>query len=353
MRTEYPEYKRGELDKVFLALNPKDKQTIEEFISYCGIGAGKNKLSDIKRSIIQFRDIIQKPFDKIELKDLRDFLGILNKSNREKYTQNGIKVHIKKFLRWKFKDWSARFDELKDIRQVKAFNEEKINSNTLLKKEDIEKIMKAENSIFWKAFFITLYESGLRPIELRNLKWKNINFNVDGDISELNIFATKTSKARAVYVKEATFYLLKLKEETISELCFPSPRDKNRPVVKSALANWLHKISKKAIGREIYPYILRHSRATELYKNMPSKVAEKFMGHGTDMSDLYTHLNNDDVKEAMGKIVYKLEELPPEKKTELEKQVKILKQLLVQLQQKVEDQDRRFDLAFKKYIKKD
>jgi len=343
MRVVYPEYKKGEIEKVFSKLPNKEQKIINEFISYCSIGAGERKLKDIRRSIIQIRDTLEKPFDNLSLKDIREYLALLNKSNREKWTTNGIKIYFKRFLKWKYKDWSERFEELRDIKMQRAFNEKKINSNTILKKEEIEKMMKAEPRLFWRTFFITLYESALRPIELRNLKWKDVNFDVDEDVSELSIYATKTKRARSVYVKEATYYLKKLKEEKEkdTELVFPSKRDKNKPLDKGTLSCWLTVLSKKTLGRAINPYLLRHTRGTELYLNagIPQKTAQKFMGHSKDMSDFYTHLSSKDVKDAMMKSVYNLEDLPKEKKHKLEQEVEILKERMKKLEKKKKASD--------------
>ena len=49
------------------------------------------------------------------------------------------------------------------------------------------------------------------------------------------------------------------------------------------------------------------------------------MGHSKDMSETYTHLDDEDVKKMLKEQVYKLEELPPEKKAELQKQIDDLK----------------------------
>lgn len=221
-------FKRGESQKFFKKLTPKERQEIEDFVKYVSITSkSKKRLENNKRSLLTFRKAVKKPLDKVTLKDLRDFLALLNNSDRTQSSRNELKHTIKRFLRWKFKDWSERFNNLEDIKLVMKMNEEKINSDTLLKKEDVEAIVKAEPKLFWKAFFLALYESGLRPIELRTLHWKNIKFDVDKDgISEINVYATKTSKARSVYVKEATFYLKKLKEQSENDLVFPAPRDK-------------------------------------------------------------------------------------------------------------------------------
>lgn len=325
MKNVYPKYKRGDLEIAYKNLNKQERKIIDEFIGYCSISAGERKILDIKRSIIQFRDVTEVPFEDLNLKTLHEFLALLNKSERKKHTKNGIKIYLKRFLKWKFKNWSERFNELRDIRLVNGFNEEKINEGNLLKKEQIESIMKKEKNILRKTFFITLYESGLRPQELRTLKWKDVNLNSDGDLSEIHIYASKTSKARTVFVKEATFYLQNLEEQRDSEFLFPSREGKDKPISKESATLWIKSMGRR-VGIDIFPYLLRHSRATELYLNMPSKVAQKFMGHGTDMTNFYTHLSSKDVKDATLKTIYNFEELPPEKKSKLEKEVSFLRQ---------------------------
>lgn len=109
-----------------------------------------------------------------------------------------------------------------------------------------------------------------------------------------------------------------------SEYVFPSPTDKNKPVGKQNINLKVSYLSKKVLGRKIHSYVIRHSRANEVYQNVPEKIGAKFMGHSAKMGDFYTHLSSKNIKEAMLKSVYNLEELPPEKKTELEKKMEIM-----------------------------
>jgi integrase len=163
------------------------------------------------------------------------------------------------------------------------------------------------------------------------LKWEDMKFNVDGDISEINIYATKTKKARPVFVKEATFYLKKLKEEQENlekkgVYVFNSRKDINQPVCKTNVSVWFRELTKRTLGRVGWNYLLRHSRATELYKlarenKIARDTATQFMGHSKDMSYIYEHLDKSKIKEMLKNQVYNLEDLPPETKAELEKEV--------------------------------
>jgi len=348
MLKEYPTYERGEVVEIHKKLKKEQKEIVKDYLQYRAGSCAPRKLEDIKRHVVSWHHIFEKDYDNINLKDIRDFLALLNNSKRELSVKNEIKTNLKNFLRWRFRDWSLKFDDLRDIKTRQGLNERKINSNTILKRENIEQIMKTENRIFWKTFFITLYETGFRPGELRNLRWDNIKFNVKGNISEISIYSTKTKKARVVYVKEATKFLQKLMDEqektgNKSEIVFHSPADKNKSLTKSSLTLWLNALSLKALGRKIHPYIVRHSRATELYRlakqnKIAKDVAIDFMGHSEDMSKVYTHLNKEEVKQILTS-VYNFEDIPKEKKHKLEQEVGILKERMKDLEKKRKSSD--------------
>jgi integrase len=331
MRGLYPRYKAGELELIFDKLTEQEQTIIKEFKTYCGSSAGERKLGDIQRSLVQFRDIVQKPFNALTLKDIREFLYLLNKSDREVYTKNGIKAHIKRFLRYHFRDWSQRFDELRDFRlQKNGLNEKKINSNTILKKEQIEAILKAEDDLVRKTYFLMLYETGARPSELCLLKWKDIQFNIEGELSEIHVYATKTKKARVLYIQNATHLLKRLKERAEGKTYVFSVifKGKEKTIAKVTSGRWIKDMGKR-IGVDIYPYLLRHTRATELYElaqlnKISNKAVMTFLGHSENMAEVYTHLSKEQVKN-ITKTIYKTEELTPTKKHELEIEIENLK----------------------------
>lgn len=336
MLKEYPKFKTGEIWKFYEKLSSPEKKLFEDYITYRkarGVSAERD-LTDIKRYMVQLRYILEKDMRKISLNEVRQITAIINTSWLKNEVKNGLKIDFKNFLKYLFPDWSIRFADLEDIKQNSRMNEEKINSQTIYSKEDIEKLMKHENNLLYKTFLIVQYEAGLRTGECRGLKWDNVKFNVDEDISEVLIYATKTSKARTIFVQQATFYLKKLKEEQQNEgvksvYVFPSKSEKNEPIDKNAVSIWFRRLTKKALGRTGWSYLLRHSRANELYRlaeeNKISKdTAIKFMGHSEDMSKTYTHLDKADVKKMLKNQVYKLEEIPEEKKPEYIKRLEVV-----------------------------
>ncbi len=339
MLKSYPKLKRGEVDKYYKKLSKVEREVIDEYLVYRkarGVSS-ENKLNDVRRYILHFRMMIDKPFVKVDLKDLREVLIVINGSYLTDATKNNVKTDIKNFLKNQFRDWSMRFNDFDEVRlsSNSLRNEEKINAQNMFSISDIEKCMKHETKNFWKAFFMLQYEGALRTKESRCLRWDNIKFNVDGDISEIQIFATKTKRARTIFVEKATFYLQKIREEQEntgkSIYCFPSKKNINKPVSKDVVSKWFRRLTENALGSKRWNYLLRHSRATELYRlaeqgKISKDVAIRFMGHSSDMSKSYTHLDSKEIKKMLKDQVYKIEDIPEESKHELELKIEELKE---------------------------
>ncbi|MDP2938763.1 MAG: tyrosine-type recombinase/integrase [Candidatus Omnitrophota bacterium] len=348
MLKEYPKFKRGEIELFYNSLSKNEKELLSDYLEYRkarGITT-EEKVKDIRRYWLHVRYILQKEFAGMNLKDLRGLLVIINNSHLSDDSKNSLKTDLKNLLKYSFQDWSSRFANLEDIKLIsKPRRKRGLDHKNIFKKQDIEMLMKHETEMFWKAFLITQYEAGLRTKEVRFLRWEDIVFNADGDLSELNIYSTKTKEARVVYVKEATFYLQKLKEQQENTnqkgvYIFHSKHDLNQPIPKYNVAMWFRDLTKKALGRVGWCYILRHSRATELYTlsdegKISEKTANRFMGHSKDMGDVYRKISPDKIKEMLKSQIYKLEDLPEEKKHELEKEINEIKKESVAQQDEI------------------
>lgn len=347
MLKSYPKFKRGEIEKVYKNLSKAEKKILEDYLNYRrarGI-TSEPKLKDTRRFILQFRKIIEKDFNKFDLEDFRKYFALVASSHLKDTSKIELRVNIKNFLKYLFKDWSLRFNDFDGLKSgTPQKNEERINSQNMFKHEDIEKCIKAETKLYWKAFLLTQFEGGLRTKEVRCLKWDDVKFNVDGDLSEIKIYATKTKKARTIFIEKATFYLKQLEQEQENTkdkgvYIFHSKKDINKPVDRGTISMWFRRLTKKALGEERWNYLLRHSRATELYKlakegKISKDTAITFMGHSEDMSKTYTHLDTDEIKEMLKNQIYKIEDLPPEKKDEYEKRIEELEKVVALLKKR-------------------
>lgn len=68
------------------------------------------------------------------------------------------------------------------------------------------------------------------------------------------------------------------------------------------LQRWVHTYSEQAIGRGVWPHVLRHTYATQLLKFTNLRVVQTLLGHKTILSTMiYTHPSSADCSAAVGR----------------------------------------------------
>ena len=266
----------------------------------------------------------------------------INQSNFKAWTKNDYKKIFKRFLKWCYKDLDLiDGDKVKigfrGISSKRAFNKEKINVNTLIKPEELEKLLRTAKSLKWKALISFVYESAFRPCEIRQLKWKDISFDDSNDVARVFTISPKTKDDRKIPVRDCIVHLKRWREEyqfqdrKENDFVFPSQYDRNKPMGDGVITEMFKRLSREAKIRPIFPYLMRHTRIYEIQKRLPEKIAAKFAGHSIETSEIYNHLADEDVEETMLKEIYATKELSPKKKAELEIEVEKLKGDLAKL----------------------
>jgi len=349
MKKEFPSYQSTGTAFIIDRLSSKEKKILKDFIEYCGITAGEKKLRVIKATLLQVRDITGKPYDKIELEDVRGFLALLKQAKLSEWTKNDIRKYLKKFLKWYYKD----IELIEDIKQTplkKAFNHKRVNESTLVKKDELNKLLRTAQTLKWKAILMLLFETGCRPQELRLLKWKHIRFTDDG--ADVTFFSGKTEEARTIPIRDCVVHL----RRWFNEYSFPDVNDEDFvfPSIKrenmmsdNALPKQMKTLCKQAKIRDIYPYMFRHTRLTQMYKDLPEQIVKKYAGHsaGSKMPVIYSHISSKDVKEIILKKIYNVKEISPQLKHKLEKELDKLKEELKNKDMKLKQE---MEEAFKK-----
>lgn len=322
-------------ENVYKRLPKEEKTEVEKFREYILISSGQQRTKGYVREVLRYKKITGKEEDTLE--GLRHFLKLLKESNFADFTKNKIKGFIYRFLKWKYKDWSSRFENFDDIKyNTDATRKKPITENEVLDKGQIKKLMDAENSLFWKTFLCVSYEGALRTHEARELMWDNVAFEDDCVFIKVSSAKNRNakSKERELPLKESSFFLKKLKEHqkevgVNSPYVFPSVIDPNKPVSKNVNL-WFRNLTTKVLGIPKNNYILRHSRGTLLKKKvlkngMSKDNAVTFMGHSEKMFDkVYSHVDRNSIKYLMKKQIFK-EDIPPERKIEMEKEIETLK----------------------------
>jgi integrase len=342
MLESYPKFKKGQVEKIFKNLNKNQKEELESLLLYrSGRGLKGDKLKDLRRWLLQLYYIIGGTFkNKIsnETEAIKLSLLIQN-SHYSKETKPNILINTANILKHIYSDWAIRFKEF-EMFSVKQFNkgdESEPKDYDLIKDEEIKKIYRTEESLFWKCFFKVLEQTGLRIKEARTIVNTKIEFNEDGTAT-IEIFMTKTGKKKFVFCDTETAELIKkIQEEQKNtgdngKYLFHSPKDGKKPISKNQVCFWFRKLTLKAIGRKCIPYQLRHRRATILYKlSKENKISKdtcmELLGHGRDMSEKYTHITDAERKKILKEQAFRLE-MPEEKKHELENKIEILEKQL-------------------------
>lgn len=320
----------GSLEKLQSSFKKKDQKLIEDFLVFCGGSAGVETIKKYRRQMVKICDIFEGDLDKIDLKRLREFLNLINNSWYLPPTKNEIKKVLKRFLKETYSDWSSRFKQLKDIKGENDINQDKINGDTILTKNEMESLIRGSNSLKYKSLLILFYETAGRPEEILNLKWKNLNL----EKGEVRLKSSKTGNVRINPIQESVIHLKRYKQEypfpnvNTDDWVFPSPVDRTKRQSSVAMSIFVKRLGQKILKRDIFPYLIRHTRLTELQKVLAAKVYEKFADHSIETATRYSHLDKEDVRDAMFKNVYHIEEISDEKKHKLEEEVEKLKEAL-------------------------
>jgi len=308
---------------------PKVKQkskaeVLEEYISFRGMRNHESisGINDIRFKVKQFLESSKKDLGDFDEHDLIAHVKTLQ-PKLTTVSLNITKAFFKNFLKWYFIDWSSRFRNLDVIcRSEKA--QSSYSAGDMITEEDFKKLMEKEDSLFWKAYFMTLFYGACRPIEVCLLKWDAVEFEKGDNGAYITIYSKKNKKSFIKYVpQDVAFYLKKLKNNG-SEFVFYHAENK-KPIDRKMPYWRIKALTKKALGKVIDLYTLRHSIATIIYnKDMNDDDIAKQMGHSKSMKHTYVHNHKDRLKELVRKIYIKTDDLPPEKKAEYEERIREL-----------------------------
>lgn len=277
------------------------------------------KLKDIERYVGRFINSSNKPLEDFGEKELTNFINSVNGKYTVR-TVNDIKVFLKVFLKWHYEDWSSRFRNLDRLCKTKLAPKSH-EAEQMLSQKEIDKLIDGEQDPMWKVYWAVFYYGGMRPSECCRIKWKDISFDKEG--TTIKVFSEKNNRTFYKSIPDKVSHSLKeWKKFNSSDLVFPSPFKKDNPISNKTAYQRMIKLSKRVLGKEVYPYTIRHSLATIKYNDdslKPDDVANQ-MGHSKSMKPTYTNLSEEQLKKRARKLWIETK-LPPEKKHELENKI--------------------------------
>ncbi len=335
MKNNYINY-MGRMKEIEDNISKEDREVLENFLKHCSLSCGNEKLEQRKRFSLQFLDIAETNFKNFNREIIEHIYTLIKNSEREVSGKNETVKNLKYFIRW-LNDDENLLKGIKAIPQRKGYNTRKLNPSTLVTDEEIEILIRTCKNHKEVALVTLQIELGLRPHELLALKWKDIK--IDDEVGEIKIYANKTRDTRVLPFKTSIIHVLRWKDgygfpnRADGDLVFPNPYVRNKQLYKSYLSYLYRRLAKNSNLRHIYPYLARHTRLTKMNGKLPSKVASVYGGHSEKTASIYTHLNDDDIREVVLKNIYDIKEPDIKDRKKLEKDIINIQKRLLELEE--------------------
>jgi integrase/recombinase XerD len=143
-----------------------------------------------------------------------------------------------------------------------------------------------------------MLNAGLRASEVLDLGWHEVDLHT----GRLTVRRGKGDRDRQVWVSEPTLELMRAWRERApaSPYCFSTLHGTR--IHGQALREMMARRGKKAgITKGVHPHMLRHTYATELYRETKDiRLVQKALGHASLATTMiYTHIVDDDMETAM------------------------------------------------------
>ena len=284
----------------------KSEKTLKDYSFY---------LKDFLKSIYNFgesspneNEIIGMLYGTNEV-DVVNYILILKNDRKLKHSSiNKIISALKHF----FKEIQLRDSSfINPIKNIKMFKSDPYDPEKILRltKDDIKKMLdsiriESEKDLRNSLIMKTLYYTGMRSAELRNLRYKDIIYKDDSTFIKLE--KTKSQKIQYIPLIDGlsreieeykniirTSFLFDTMEEKI---VFPSNYTKNTTMTANGLNFMIKKIASSSIVKNISAHNFRHAIATEMLlsdENININDVQDFLRH----ADIKTTKKYDDAVE--------------------------------------------------------
>jgi integrase len=195
---------------------------------------------------------------------------------------------------------------------------------SVLTVEEVVRMMNHSKNPRDRAIISLLFDTGMRPSELLNLRIEDIIFeeqgmivNIDGKTGQRKIMVVNTVHSQES-VKEWLKYH-EYKDNPYSPLFYNLDKRINERIRVESLNKIVKDLGKK-IGKNVKTYSLRHSSATYLSQLLTEQQLKIYFGWtmGSSMVQTYVHLSCKD----LSKTVQELNKKPVEKKEELKELIR-------------------------------
>jgi site-specific recombinase XerD len=180
----------------------------------------------------------------------------------------------------------------------------------VLSAPEVVSIIKASEP-FYRAYLLCLYALGLRSIEARNLKWKDVDWQrgtvkmvqKGGTEKSLPMCATLESALREIAPPEP---ILQASGRDMPVFQDPSTAKTGEPgeAVRDIRKAIKRACKRAGVTKRVTPHMLRHSCATHMVdEGVNLRVIQQFLGHANvSATEIYTHVSLENLRQAQASI---------------------------------------------------
>ena len=306
-------------------ITQNDIALIREFVTEKKVSGciGLSRVNKITYTLVHWRRFLPE-FSGMTISDVYNGIEALKNGNTTKgtpFAQNTkhdfVRI-LKQFLVWLVENELTSLPEKKVMRiKVPPDNPMTKTASQMITPEEIQRLYKACYRSYDRAMITFIYEGGLRIGEAGAMKWKDLTFNKNGIVVNVNF---KTNVPRYIPIIAGMEYIIQWRMD------YPGTPEGDAPVFinyrgtllrnEAAIAQ-LRVIGKRAgIEKRLTPHLFRHSRITHMVQEGVSESVIKLIMWGSVHSKMlrtYAHLTGQDIERELRR-VYCLEDTEGEKK---------------------------------------
>ena len=239
----------------------------------------------------RFADFIQKPLERANVEDVRNFQLYLIRERKVAYSTFNQAVCALRFL------YTHTLRVPWPVTMV-PFGKRPKTLPTVLSRHEIDQLLQCTPNLKHRTFLMTLYSAGLRFSEAAHLKIADI----DSHRMQIRVARGKGKKERLVplsprLLKELRIYWRQYKP---ANYLFPG-KTADKTYADTSIQKAMKVAAKKAgIKRRVYPHVLRHSYATGLLEaGVDLLTISKLLGHASFVTTMiYLHCRREHLHSA-------------------------------------------------------
>ena len=236
-------------------------------------------------------------YNNLTMVHLEDFLSEIRKRGVKSSTLSWYVIGIKKFLKYLYyitdnKKFSGLYEKIRVPARKTTLPE-------ILTVHEVNTLLRAIDNKKHRALIALIYETGCRVSEALNLRIGDIELNEHG--LRIVFRKSKSEPRRVILSLYADLVLSWLKvhkaRHDLQAYLFYG-RDPNNRLSRSVVFYILKRAAKRGeISKRVYPHLLRHTRATQLYKVFKELEMMKWFGWKTrSMIDVYSKISQEDLE---------------------------------------------------------